>query len=414
MIQEMSLIGNLIKAISGGAADQALNTYDTLKQLSSGPNSLSKKAKSGIFEYPFLITNSLSELKDICSIMKSMEVEYGNMLLVSMGLNPTVSPDRNIQIQRTLSNYHTNAADYKMSMESEYRRDFAVESLNYSYRKKKGLSVTTEAIDNIFNNSDRKAPGAIGHVDDRYPGADKFSDVSAQLRIGSEKIAEKYSSMFNSTMITITLRLAETKESDFTIPIGVKGVPHIVRSEDLIYIICSFMKTQKSGTMNRFIRWRSGEINLCNLLFRLDELKKDADFDKRVGTNNSWLRVLKSRGNNRRINLLARIFGKASGKNVQTHEILPNATFVLNLAEIDAIEHETGINLFTNPKAAAKLLDDAMGLGIAIVDDNTSVGHIMFSGYDRYTSMPISAMKSKMDDKGDMTKVMLDIMKKIG
>lgn len=428
MLQEMSLISSIVKAVGGNATQDALKSYETLKQLSSGPNSLSKKAKQGIFEFPFLISNNLSDLDGMCGVMKSMELEYGNMLLISMGINPTVNSDTNLQIQRTLSNYHTNGNDYSFTTESAYDREIETRSINEMFKRqiraessnvgKTILDVGGKVLTPPSTKPDPQNPTGStisAHLGPGFKEVEIASkDMTKKVLFTSDKIGTTYASMFNSTMISVTLRIGESATSSFTIPIGIKGIPHHLPCEDLQYILGSFIKTRKSSGLNRFIRWRSGEIKgLHNLLFRYDEIKADVDFDKRVGTNNSWLKVLRSRGNNRKVNLLARIFGRSSGKSVETADILPNCTFMLNLSDVDMIESATAVNLFTNPMAASKLLDDSMGLGICIIDDALNVVHIMFSGYTKYTSMPMSAVKSKSNKDGDLTKVMLDIMKKI-
>lgn len=412
---ELSLISSIVKAVSGNAAGDAMKTYDTLRQMSSGPNSLSKKAKMGIYEFPFLISSNLSNLKDICSIMKCMEVEYGNMLLVTMGINPTVNSDINYQIQRTLSNYHTNSNDYAFTVESVYQKDIEAESVNAMYKKMKGRITTEGPFFQPSNPNSTSNSSGLGHS---TPSGKDLKDIAQGKDLTSmtaKEVESKYSAMFNATMIKISLRIGETKDTAFDIPIGIKGTPQVLQNADVDYILTSFLKTKKAGLLNRFLRWRSGEIKgFHNLLLRYDEIKADADFDKRVGTNNSWLKVLKSRANNRRVNLLAKVFGSlGTGKNVEVADILPNCTFVINLSDVDAIEAETGINLFTDPVSASKMLDDSMGLGLCIIDDAMNVAHLMYSGYTKYTSMPASALMSSSKKDGDMTSVLLDIMKKI-
>lgn len=432
MLQEMSLISSIVRTLSGASdPDGLLKSYESLRQISSGPNSLSKKAKNGIFEYPFLISSNLSDIEGICSIIKGMETEYGNMMLISMGINPSIKNDTNYEIQRTLSNYHTNGNDFAFKYEDAYQKLIETKTINEVYRLKKRIGLEAAKIISLVKRSNRnynsRSSGGIKIPPQQKPlpqmgntgiDPDDVSHAKDETQFDfdakTNKISDKYAAMFNATMISVTLRMGDTENSKFTIPIGLKGIPHLLPASDLMYIIGSFAKTRKAGTLNRYIRWRSGEIKgLHNLLFRYDEIKADADFDRRVGTNHSWLKVLKSRANNRKVNLLAKVFSSQGSKEIKTADILPNCTFVISISDVDTIENETSVNLFTQPAATSKLLDDAMGLGICIIDETTNVAHIMYSGYDKFTSYPISSLKSKPKSEGDLTKVMLDIMKKI-
>lgn len=459
MLNEISMISDIIKTASNvgdkisGIDFDVGDTAKLLKEMSA-PSSLSKKAKSGIYEFPFLISSNIQDPGEVASMIKGMELEYADMLLVAMGLNPSSNDKVNIQLKKVLSEYHTNGNDFSLEDANCYNCNGVEEkTIDATFE---GLTQTQQTDisdwkDAIRYNSTylkyletldtlnkkerqdylRQHPEEFG-TDSAYPEEIELkkkmdAEIVAKLRSDAEKekynankvsmtssrINSSYSNMFNMTIVELKVRLGETEASEFKFPIGIKGIPHPLPFEDLCYVLSSFIKPQSDNALIRFIKWRTGEIRgLHNLLFRYDEIKRDVDFDKRVGTNNSWLKVLRSKGNNRKINLIAKQIAKIRGKDkIKPNDILPNCTFVLTLSDVDIIESQTGINIFQNPRAASKLLDDAMGLGLCIFDETHDVCHILYSGYDKFSSYPISSVAKKQGGK-DKTQVLIDLLKK--
>lgn len=399
MINEISIIGDIIKAASsaGEGAEKIAEATEAIKFLKdmSIPNSLSKKAKSGIYEFPFLISSNIQDPSRVASMMKGMELEYSDMLLVSMGLNPSSNNAVNVQLKKVLSQYHTND------------NDFSLEDANcYNC-----ANIESKAMDVAFEDDVWKA--RLATPQEKNAGK-SIAQSNPVVSLNPAKINDKYANMFNMTVIELKVRLGETESSEFKFPIGIKGIPHPLPFEDLCYVLSSFIKPQSDNALIRFIKWRTGEIRgLHNLLFRYDEIKRDVEFDKRVGANNSWLKVLRAKGNNRKMNIVAKAIAKLRGKDkINPTDILPNCTFVLTLSDVDIIEAQTGINIFQNPKAASKMLDDAMGLGLCIFDETHDVCHIMYSGYDKFSSYPISAV-AKKDSGKDSNQILINMMKKM-
>lgn len=415
MINELNTVASIVNAITSGKDKKTTNdvekSYSLLKQIYTGPNSIARKAKQGIYEYPFLISSNVSKIDIIVKVMKHCEVEYSDMLLVSMGLNPSTNNQDNINIQKYLSDYHTNGVDYSMMNESVYNKGFQTKGINELITNEaSNKSIPIIKIDDSANNdtNGNNDDNSISNVNP--PNNNDISNIKATF--DAKAIGEKYADTFNMTIIKVELRLNGNKNSSFTVPIGIRASPHHLNSSDLLYVMESFIKSRVSSGVVRFIQWRAGEIKgIQNLLFRYDEIKKDIDYEKRIGTNNSWLSVLKSRGNNRRFHLLSNAYGNFSDKGMRTSDILPDCTFVINFADVDEIEDKTGINLFTNTNAARKFLDDSMGLGLCIIDDGLDVAHIMYSSNTSFAAIPISKM-GKQNDKFDFTKVFLDVMKR--
>lgn len=389
---QIELISQILQAASK-APDKIEETIENIKTITSTPTSISKKAKNAVFQFPFIISNSIQDIDTIVHIVKTNEIEYSKFILITMGLNPSLDNQDNVTIQRALSNVHTNdpkvfeSADYNISLESKSINDFYKGT-----RLQKKPEVTNEA--NPY--------GGMLTVPEPLK---QDNQLISKL---SEEIFKKYSTIYNMTMINVSLSRGD--RSRFEIPIGIRGIPHIVPSEEACYLVESALLNQKG--LIRFIQWRTGEIKFFkDLLFRMDQVKRDEEFLKRIGRSSSWSDVLKTRAIKRKVNLVAQVLGKNEG--LKPTEILPNCTLVLTLSDVDQIEKSTGINIFTDGGKAQKLMDDIMLLGIIILDTASNVAHILYSGYNKYTPTPISTLKSKNTGSGDMTNVLIDLMKKI-
>jgi hypothetical protein len=417
-----SIFKTLIRECDSGDKEAIQATYNTLRDLTTKPNSISRKAKAGIFEYPFLISSNVTSLEVIASIIKSNEIEIARMVQIAMGIAPTADPNFNIKIQQTLSNFHTSGSDYSFEYEDAYNPNIEEKSLTDVYNKKLGIypKIQTESKGNnsrnTSGNTSRSNPrNTSGNNPKNTSGDDLDSPtVIYKPQHSVEKIGEKYAAMFNATIMEISLRLGMDESTQFTIPLAIKGIGHHLAYDELIYLITSYIKQRVTSPLINFIRWRSGEIRAAQFLFNYDDIMQDMAYERRIGSNNSWLRVLRSRAHNRKVNHLARVIGRIGGdKGITTSDIIPDCSFVITISDVDAIEEKTGVNLFTDPRASVKFLDDAMGLAICIIDDVHEVAHIMYSGFEKFSSYPLKSLRSKDKTEGDAMRILMDVMKKV-
>jgi len=444
MLHSLGMVSDIVRYVSSKRGtltedeqQSLLNMYGELKTLSQ-PKSIASESKSSIFDYPFLISSNVSQLEHIAGIMKGCEIEYANMIILMSGVNPTIDNDQQIKIKRTLSKYHTSGADYSAKYE-DYSVDNVVEkTIDESWKavameddddkdekgggKKKGGRQWGGNPDPEFDKKGNPNPRNPLKVTENEinsaKAAAQFDGSGANKCYSTKVVHDKYANMFNMTIIEIVVRLDSTDDTSIKIPIGVHGTAHHLPFQELIYVMTRYITGRAQGFLNRFIRWTSGEIKgLHNLLFRYSEIKSDIEYERRVGTSNSWIKVLRSRANNRRVNILQRSIGLAKDGNCtypNCNDILPDCTFVISMGDVDVIEQQTGINIFQDPIKAKKFLDDAMGLGLVIVDDVHDIVHVLFASYTKFQSNPIKAFASEYRSKGDNTNILIDLMKKLG
>ncbi len=418
-MQSLGLIANIIQTVTGNKNstpeenEDMMGMYNDLKQLTRGPKSIASESRKSIFDYPFLISSNVTSLDHIAQIIKGCEVEYMNMIILMAGVSPTTNLKDQVEIQRTLSKYHTSGADYNAY------EDAGIQELSLDDAWKKANGIAYEAT-RTTTTTKKDASGKVLETTETSTTDTKDVEPSRpETHVGtiysSKTIIDKYANMFNSTIVEITLRLDKTDKTAIQIPIGVHGTGHHLPYKELLYIMTRYISHQTHGFINRFIRWTSGEIKgLHNLLFRYDEIKSDIAYERRVGTSNSWIKVLRSRANNHKVNILTRSIGRATQSSLsKASDILPDCTFVISMADVDTLEQDTGVNLFTNPLAASKFLNDAMGLGLLIIDDVHEIVHVLFASYNKFTSTPIKAFAAKFKEEGDFAKLMVDLMKRV-
>jgi hypothetical protein len=131
-----------------------------------------------------------------------------------------------------------------------------------------------------------------------------------------------------------------------------------------------------------FIRWTSGEISLFrDLLFNIDQIKTDALNNNARGGGSGWWATL------RRMKAQSNILRRFGGKS-----IIPNATIVVNMEEVEVIKAKTGVDLF-NPIVAKKMMNQYLLLGFVIVDASTESVHFLFDSEADYQVNSFNGLK---------------------
>jgi hypothetical protein len=421
MVQQLQAIASIVNLFRIGSSlpdedtERLLESVRDLKNLSN-PKSIASESKNSVFDYPFLISSNVTSLDTIAGIIKGCEGEYINMIILMAGIDPYSDSKTSISIRKKLSTYHTKSSDYNTHGGYE---DVGINLLTLENSWKKANNLAYEA----SSGSSVPIPTHNGQTGEQHNQGNVETGENEELKTkenpdgmmhSMKTLNEKYINMFNMTMFKLKFRTDKEKSTSIEIPIGVRGIGHHLPYNELVYIMSRYITHSTQGFINRFIRWTSGEIKgLHNLLLRYDEIKSDIDYEKKVGTSNSWMKVLRSRANNHKVNILANSLHRAGKTGGKMSDILPDCTFVISMGDVDRIEETTGINLFSNVSAASKMLNESMALGLLIIDDIHSIVHVLFSSYTRYISTPIKAFAAKVKQDGDATEIMIDFMKRV-
>lgn len=191
------------------------------------------------------------------------------------------------------------------------------------------------------------------------------------------------------TTLSVTLQIKDGSSfggvSNFVI--GVKGLMHPVNSDDMISNLLSGFKS--GNKFFNFLRWTSGEIKFVkDLILNMDNIREDV-VKKHKKNGSSWWSALKRRRN---VAALRRI--KGSGR------ILPNATIVCSMPEVDELKEAYGVDLLDS-KTINKIMKTYFLLGFAVVDDSQELCHFIFDGENKYQVVSYSGLEKENNSKND-------------
>lgn len=191
------------------------------------------------------------------------------------------------------------------------------------------------------------------------------------------------------TTLSVTLQIKDGNSfggvSNFII--GVKGLMHPVNSDDMISNLLSGFKS--GNKFFNILRWTSGEIKFMkDLILNVDNIREDV-VRKHKKNGSSWWSALKRRRN---VAALRRI--KGSGR------ILPNATIVCSMTEVDELKEAYGIDLLDG-KVINKIMKTYFLLGFAVVDDSQELCHFIFDGENKYQVVSFAGLEKENNNKND-------------
>jgi len=177
--------------------------------------------------------------------------------------------------------------------------------------------------------------------------------------------------------------------------IGIKATMHPVASEEMVSNVLNSVKS-KSRFFNT-IRWTSGEISFFkDFLFNVKEIKNDVA--ERSAGSSAWWMALKRR----------RALSKMKSAMMLPNQILPNASIVMSMEEVEYIKSEYGYDLM-NPLFTGKIMNTFFLLGFAVVDNSTQVAHFLFDGQIDFQSVSFTGLER--DNKSGGGSDIKDVLK---
>lgn len=197
----------------------------------------------------------------------------------------------------------------------------------------------------------------------------------------------KKSNELQPTMLT--LQIQRTKDGQivrYEINVGIKTTLHLVPSEEFITNMVD--ACEYKGTLFRYIRWSTGEIEFIrDFVLRMDQFKKETR--NRVVGNSKWWEALKSRARSANIS------------RVKADRLLPNTTLVFSLTEVDHIKANYGYDLLSF-KMANQLMKEYFLLGYVVVDPASEVVHILYDGQTKFQTYTFKALQRENSDESNV------------
>jgi hypothetical protein len=344
-----------------------------------GRNSIAKKAGHAILQFPVLTSNVIS-VQDLTMINKALEREYATFIRIAMGLDDSLEAGQAKgdyvrkfhQNSGTRSQLRINGNYLKESMEMQnkaalrpFSEDLRMESLNELTNKR---NVNNYILGKGKLSSISEAGGS--------PVKDK-SQYSNQLVNNDVKKANE---LVPTTLdIAVFTQNEKGQVSQSNIFLGVKTIAHLVDSEQMIYNLSKGVEEKRA--LFRFIQWTTGEIAFFkDYLFMIDRIRNEATSQR---NESGWWRSLKRRA----------MEDKVRRWSFSKKEILPNATILITMDEVEYIANNYNIDLLSNTKAVRTLMEVFFLLGFVIVDPAAELAYFFFDGQTNYQTFSYNSLE---------------------
>ena len=398
-------------------------------------DSLAKKAKEGILQFPAICSNSL-DADTLSMASKALERNYATFAQIVYTMNCVAQVDEIKGVGDFINKFHTNIGntgtidvlnlalkealeDYSqteldgMVLETilckgstntiihensinlkEYMSGFNLDVLNDLFIP---ADIRKEIIEeNIaYNKNHRKYGDSLLEAEDeKNPNLNRIVIPSKVLDNNELKKANEL------VPTTLTLRINFMDKNgnlagERTFNIGVKVTLHPASSEEIINNLCSARDTG----FFKFIRWTTGELSLVkDVLLNLNEIKLDV-VNKTAGKS-GWFSTFK------RLKAKSTILSKFS-KGAQGFH--PLGTIIISMDEAEIIKNKSGLDL-TRVSDVKKVMDKFMLLGFVILDPATQTAMFIFDDSPDFEMQPFSGLKREGNGSNTDLKELLKVM----
>ena len=398
-------------------------------------DSLAKKAKEGILQFPAICSNSL-DADTLSMASKALERNYATFAQIVYTMNCVAQVDEIKGVGDFINKFHTNIGntgtidvlnlalkealeDYSqteldgMVLETilckgstntiihensinlkEYMSGFNLDVLNDLFMP---ADIRKEIIEeNIAYNKNHRKYGDIllEAEDEKNPNLNRIVIPSKVLNNNELKKANE----LVPTTLTLKINFMDKNGNlagERTFNIGVKVTLHPASSEEIINNLCSARDTG----FFKFIRWTTGELSLVkDVLLNLNEIKLDV-VNKTAGKS-GWFSTFK------RLKAKSTILSKFS-KGAQGFH--PLGTIIISMDEAEIIKNKSGLDL-TRVSDVKKVMDKFMLLGFVILDPATQTAMFIFDDSPDFEMQPFSGLKREGNGSNTDLKELLKVM----
>lgn len=439
-----------VKDVSSIASDSKLRHKRT--------TSLSKTSLEGTLQFPVLVSKSL-DIETLQMVSKGLERQYASFVQIALSMNPTLDLSTDRDAIGYLRRFHQNT-NVRMGAEDITNAGFDLLKENYAgysdelnqvllfaavYEGSTARLVASnkEQLESIlehvrhdvlndkfiprngtymFANSSMAKyhnvleakgtnPQPKRSVPDQRKGAVKASEdpyvQSPSQRAQDEGTiqrerkafelpnnmlkdndARKANELVPTTMHVRTILLDREGKSQGTMDfmIGIKATMHPIVSDEIVHNVVNGIQNKQK--FFNFVRWTSGEIGFFkDFLFNIKGIKDDV-VNRSAGASPWWITLKRRR-------TLSRV-GQAL---MNRHQILPNASIVMSMEEVNFIKSEYGYDLL-QPSVVDKIMSEYFLLGFAVVDNSTQIAHFLFDGQEEFQSVTFSALEREKSGGG--------------
>lgn len=373
-------------------------------------DSLSKKAKEGILQFPVITSRSL-DMETTSLVARALERQYSSFVQVVMSMNATTLMSDERGVSDFIRQFHQNTDAKKLDGLTNLKPGAMMESVEYDTEQFEGYQIQSLVVESTTGKILSEHRAKLTSVMESFR-EDILNNkyIPTEPGVAPKKVIKGYNKVLreaNETVHAVLLKDSDVKKANELVPttlqlklniqdktgkivgtqefiIGVKATLHAVSSEEMIANVGGMNR----GKMFNFIRWTTGEIEFVkDLLFNIDEIKTDV-VNRSQGTSNWWM-ALKQRAK----------FANAKKKLLMKGQILPNATIVMSMEEVDHLKYEKGLDLM-DLSNANKLMREFFLLGFVIVDNSSQICHFLFDGRHDFESTSFSGLERENKGNG--------------
>ncbi|MDD3172199.1 MAG: hypothetical protein PHF63_00795 [Herbinix sp.] len=369
--------------------------------------SITQMAKEATLQFPVIISRSI-DLETAQIVTKAIEREMSTVTQLAMNLNPTQELGNGSSMVDYIKQFHQNSDDrdrllpdmvdnlagkvfenYTAIYENEnvimFAGEFSGNTKALIESNSRDLTLQADTINHVsLNDIGYKTPNLF-NVREAVAVPPK-KEIRVHDDLPTQKLVDndvKKANELISTLIQIRVRVINEKDKSAVgfqdILIGVKAVMHPVTSLEVIDNIQRAVIN--SSVFFNFIRWTTGEISFFkDFLLNVDDIKSDVA-DRSLGRSNWWIALKRRKAVKNAMKLVN-----------PSKAILPNATIVVGMEEVNILKEQYGINLM-DERVIYKIMNSFFLLGFVVVDDFTKMAHFLFDGNNSFQTTSFSGLE---------------------
>lgn len=429
----MGIIRDILDTVKDvvDTANSGLGVEDVMRKRKY--SSLSRRSLEGTLQFPVLVTKSL-DIETLQMVSKALERQYGSFVQVSLTMSPLLDIDsdkdalgyirkfhQNSNVKTTFNDVHNTLAsvldNYEAHMNESASLVIMTTMVNGSSSKvvvenKEQLRDVMEGLKtDILNN---KFIPKQSRVMFKNSSLNNYHNSTSVTEANTQKEKQKMSNNLPNELLknndakkanelvptmmhvrTILVNKEDEEQGTMDFLIGIKTTMHPISSDEIVSNMISAVKTK-----NKFfntIRWTSGEISFFkDFVFNLNEIKNDVS-SRSAGASPWWISLKRRRS-----------LAKLKSSFHLPNQILPNASIVISMEEVDYIKSQYGYDLM-NASFVDKIMQQYFLLGFVIVDNSSQITHFLFDGNTDFQSVSFSGLERDAKSGGGVD--FKDVMK---
>lgn len=413
----MGIIEDITKIMRKGP-----ETVHKINSMKLNKKSIAQRAKDATFQYPCLVSNSIS-LDMANTIARTLDQVYASFTQTVLSMNSmfdiTIDPTPLDYLKRLHQNLKLESVD-STSIDSYidkiyngdcrlYMNEECTEGMlfNVTDKESKRLYEANMELLNEYMSEFNLLPIELVKEDDTSGPYDLLNAVvDSQIEKNERDKRKEQMQQTDRKQAPKMLLDRDLKRSNEMVPygiqvrlialndkkdfvqyvdfiVGVKTILHLVQSNDVVENIAKALQNQ--SVMFKLLKWTTGEISLFkSLILNLDEIK---DMASAKGNKKSpFFQTLK------------RLKHQKMGVNNLTipHGIIPNATLCISSYEAEQLMDKYGIDVLSDA-TAKKILSSLFLMAFIVMDDGSGIVSIMYDGDDTYQSYSIESLQKDND-----------------